>query len=45
MAGLARMAFATHRKIALEPEDLFIISASPIPGNEKLISRVINELI
>ena len=44
MAGLARMAFATHRKITLEPKDLFIISASPIPGNEKLISRVINEL-
>ena len=44
MAGLARIAFGTHRKIFLEPEDLFIISASPIPGNEKLISRVINEL-
>ena len=44
MAGLARIAFGTHRKIVLEPEDLFIISASPIPGNEKLISRVINEL-
>lgn len=44
MAGLARMAFGTHRKITLEPEDLFIISASPIPGNEKFISRVINEL-
>lgn len=44
MAGLARMAFGTHRRITIEPEDLFIISASPIPGNEKLISRVINEL-
>ncbi|MBU3170516.1 ribonuclease J [Clostridium estertheticum] len=44
MAGLARMAFATHRKITIEPDDLFIISASPIPGNEKLIFRVINEL-
>ena len=44
MAGLARIAFATHRKIIIEPDDLFIISASPIPGNEKLISRVINEL-
>jgi len=44
MAGLARMAFATHRRMTLEPEDLFIISASPIPGNEKLISKVINEL-
>ena len=44
MAGLARIAYGTHRKITIEPEDLFIISASPIPGNEKLISKVINEL-
>jgi ribonuclease J len=44
MAGLARMAFATHRKLTIEPHDLFIISASPIPGNEKVISKVINAL-
>lgn len=44
MAALARIAFGTHRKISLEPKDLFIISASPIPGNDKLISRVINQL-
>lgn len=44
MAALARIAFSTHRKFKIEPKDLFIISASPIPGNEKLISRVINEL-
>jgi ribonuclease J len=44
MAGLARIAYGTHRKITIEPEDLYIISASPIPGNEKLISKVINEL-
>ena len=44
MAGLARVAFSTHRKIFIEPDDLYIISASPIPGNEKLISKVINEL-
>ncbi|MCY6369338.1 ribonuclease J [Clostridium ganghwense] len=44
MAALARIAFSNHRKISIEPKDLFIISASPIPGNEKLISRVINQL-
>ncbi|MDF2614780.1 MAG: RNA-metabolising metallo-beta-lactamase [Clostridia bacterium] len=44
MAALARIAFSAHRKIKIEPNDLFIISASPIPGNDKLVSRVINEL-
>ncbi|WP_373601235.1 ribonuclease J [Paraclostridium bifermentans] len=44
MAGLARIAFDTHRKIKIKNNDLFIISAAPIPGNDKLISRVINQL-
>ena len=44
MASLARIAFSNHRKISIEPNDTFIISASPIPGNDKLISRVINQL-
>jgi ribonuclease J len=44
MAALARIAFSNHRKIKIEPKDLFIISASPIPGNEKLVSKVVNEL-
>ncbi|MBU3811373.1 MAG: ribonuclease J [Candidatus Niameybacter stercoravium] len=44
MAALARIAFGNHRMIRVEPDDLFIISASPIPGNDKLVSRVINEL-
>ena len=44
MAALARIAFSSHRKISIEPKDTFIISASPIPGNDKLISKVINEL-
>jgi beta-CASP RNase J family ribonuclease len=44
MAGLARIAFSNHKKISIEPDDLFIISASPIPGNGKLISKVINQL-
>lgn len=44
MAALTRIAFSTHRKINIEAKDLFIISASPIPGNEKLISKLINQL-
>ena len=44
MAALARIAYGNHRMIKIEPNDLFIISASPIPGNDKLVSRVINEL-
>lgn len=44
MGALERIAFSNHRYIKLKPNDLFIISASPIPGNDKLIGRVINEL-
>lgn len=44
MGALTRIAFSNHRHIKLKPNDLFIISASPIPGNDKLIGRVINEL-
>lgn len=44
MSGLSRIAAGTHRKLRVEDGDLFIISASPIPGNEKSISNVINEL-
>ena len=43
-AGLSRIAFGNHRKIEIHSNDLFIISASPIPGNDKIISRVINQL-
>jgi ribonuclease J len=44
MSALSRMAASEHRKIEIEPGDLVIISASPIPGNEKSIFKVINEL-
>ena len=44
MAALSRIASSTHRKIAIEKGDLVIISASPIPGNEKLISKLIDLL-
>lgn len=44
MAGLSRIAYGSHRNISIEPDDLFIISASPIPGNDKLVSKVINQL-
>jgi len=44
LAALTRMASATHRSIEIQKGDLIIISASPIPGNEKFIYNVINEL-
>jgi len=44
MSALSRMAASEHKKVEITPGDLVIISANPIPGNEKLISRVINEL-
>ncbi|ANW98950.1 ribonuclease J [Thermoclostridium stercorarium subsp. thermolacticum DSM 2910] len=44
MSALSRIASNSHRKVSIEKGDLVIISASPIPGNEKYISRVINDL-
>ena len=44
MSGLYRMAFNMHDKVELGPDDLVIISASAIPGNEKLVGNIINEL-
>lgn len=44
MSALTRMAFSDHRQVEIGKGDLVIISASPIPGNEKTISKVINEL-
>ena len=45
MSALYRMAFSDHRKVSVGSGDVIVISATPIPGNEKLVSRVINELL
>ena len=44
MSALYRMAFSEHSQVSLGANDLVILSSSPIPGNEKLIGRIINEL-
>ena len=44
MAALSRMASNMHRKVTIGPKDTIIFSSSPIPGNEKAVTRVINEL-
>ena len=45
MAALSRMAADLHRKVTIKPGDTIIFSSNPIPGNEKAVSKVINELI
>ena len=45
MSALHRMAFGDHRKVSVGPGDFIIISATPIPGNEKTVTKVINELL
>ncbi len=45
MSALTRMAAGDHRKIKITPNDLVIISATPIPGNEKFVSKVIDDLM
>ena len=45
MSALKRMASGEHRKVVITPNDLIIISATPIPGNEKSVSKVIDDLM
>ncbi len=45
LSALHRMAFSDHRQVEIAPDDMIIISATPIPGNEKLVTKVINELM
>ena len=45
MSALSRMANNEHKQVTITPKDLIIISANPIPGNEKLVGRVVNELM
>lgn len=44
MAALSRMAANTHRKVSIKPGDTIVFSSNPIPGNEKAVTNVINEL-
>lgn len=45
MSALTRMAMNGHRQVSITPNDFIIISATPIPGNEKLVTKVVNELM
>ena len=44
MAALSRMAGSMHRKVTIKPNDTIVLSSNPIPGNEKAVSKIINEL-
>ncbi len=44
MSALYRMAFSDHKKVEITKDDLIVVSANPIPGNERLVSNVVNEL-
>ena len=44
MAALSRMASGMHKKVTIQPSDVIILSSNPIPGNEKAVDKVINEL-
>ena len=44
MAALSRMAASIHKKVSITPNDVIILSSNPIPGNEKAVAKVVNEL-
>ncbi|WZL71477.1 ribonuclease J [Clostridiaceae bacterium 35-E11] len=44
MSALSRMAASEHKKLEIQPGDMVILSATPIPGNEKTVARVVNQL-
>ena len=45
LSALSRMSSGDHRQVTITPNDFIIISANPIPGNEKLVTKVVNELM
>lgn len=45
MAALSRMAASIHKKVTIKPGDTIVLSSHPIPGNEKAVSKIINELL
>ena len=45
MSALSRMSMNEHRKVSITPQDFIIISANPIPGNEKFVTKVVNDLL
>lgn len=45
LSALSRMSSGDHRQVSITPSDLIIISATPIPGNEKFVGKLVNELM
>ena len=45
LSALSRMSSGDHKQVSINPNDFIIISANPIPGNEKLVTKVVNELM
>ena len=45
MSALYRMAYSEHRKVVVSEDDLIVLSSNPIPGNEKFVTNIVNELM